>query len=143
MSEELHALAVQTQIAHQALIDQASRVTSTEARREIRNQLDSLRQDFTEKALAVVGVPYPLLLNPSDPDQGVILAIRDSIADTENRLAALAEGEALQRFIVASRSAEAAGPTLPKGPDLKLIVIAAIIIAVAYALGPLLRSVKK
>ncbi len=59
---------------------------------ELRNayieQLDSLRSQFVDRNLKRVGVLFPMFLNRTDPAHAVILAVRDDIGDTRDRLAA-------------------------------------------------------
>ncbi len=102
MNDELTALAEETQQKHAALIDQASKYSTTEARREVRDELDALRQDFTGRALLLTGVAAPYLWQAANPEHAQALAVRDDIADTEERLSRLANGEAFQKSVAAS-----------------------------------------
>src|SRR5687767_163174 len=99
MNEELTDLAQETQRRHAALIAEASRYTSTEARLGVRNDLDALRQDFTSRALAITNVSAPFLWMAENPDHAVALAVRGDIADTEEKLSRLANGEAFQKAL--------------------------------------------
>ena len=99
MNDELLALAEETQRQHAALIERASRLTSVEARSEVRDELLGLRSDFTNKAMELTGVNAPFLWAPANPEHAVAVAVRADIADTEERLARLAAGAALQKII--------------------------------------------
>ena len=59
---------------------------------DLRNQfisnLDALRSAFTDRGLQTVGVPFPILLDRTNPAHAVILAVRDDIADTVSKLQA-------------------------------------------------------
>src|SRR4051812_27055232 len=99
MSDELLELAQETQRKHAALIEQASRRTSSEARVEVRNELEGLRQAFTARALALTQTEAPYLWQAAGPDQAVALAVRADIADTEVRLSRLTDGAAFQKAI--------------------------------------------
>lgn len=59
---------------------------------DLRNQFianfDGLRSAFTDRGLQTVGVAFPMLLDRTNPAHAVILAVRDDIADTRDRLQA-------------------------------------------------------
>ncbi len=99
MNDELIDLAQSTQRRHAELIEQASRYTSTEARVEVRNSLDALQQEFTQRALLLTGVEAPYLWLAENPEHAVAIAVRKDIADTEQRLSMLANGQAFQKLI--------------------------------------------
>ncbi len=99
MNEELLALAEETQARHARLIAEAGRRESLEARSEVRNDLLALRSEFTTQALALTNVEAPFMWSPLDPAHAIALAVRGDIADTEERLARLAAGAALQKVI--------------------------------------------
>src|SRR5690242_11988663 len=99
MNEELTDLAQATQRRHAELIAEAQKRTSTEARVEVRNDLDALRADFTQRALAITGLEAPYLWLPENPDHAVALAVRADIADTEEKLSRLANGAAFQKAL--------------------------------------------
>lgn len=50
--------------------------------------LEGLRTAFTDRTLAMVGISFPMMLDRVNPAHAVILAIRDDIADTRDRLQA-------------------------------------------------------
>lgn len=102
MNDELIDLAQSTQRRHAALIAEAAQRTSIEARVDVRNELDALQQEFTQRALSITGVEAPYLWLPENPDHAVAIAVRKDIVDTEQRLALLANGEAFQKLINAS-----------------------------------------
>lgn len=106
MESDLVKLARETQEKHRELINQVAKFQSIEARREIRNQLEALEQDFTRQALFLTNTSYPLYWDPADPDHAVAIAVRNDIRDTAARLASLAAGEVLQKAIVDSFNAE-------------------------------------
>jgi hypothetical protein len=99
MNDVLVALAEASQRRHAELIAEASRRTSTEARVEVRNELDALRRDFTEHAMALTGVWAPMQWLPENPDHAVAIAVMRDIADTEAQLARLANGEAFNKIL--------------------------------------------
>ncbi len=132
MNEELLALAQETQRQHAALIDRVSRYRTTEARAEVRDELLSLRSDFTQKAMELTGVSAPFMWEPANPEHAVAVAVRGDIADTEARLANLAAGEALQKIIKTDfgYGFRWKMPELP-GPGPVLGVLGAVLIVVA------------
>lgn len=86
-----------TQSMHREMIQHAAEwearqpgILSTDD--DLRNQfianLDGLRTAFTDRGLQAVGVAFPMLLDRSNPAHAVILAVRDDIADTRDRLQA-------------------------------------------------------
>ncbi len=50
------------------------------------DNLDGLRSAFTDRTLGMVGVQFPILLDRTNPAHAIILAVRDDITDTSNRL---------------------------------------------------------
>jgi len=130
MNDELVDLAQATQRRHAELIAEAQRRTSTEARREVRDDLDVLRQEFTAQAMRLTGVNAPYLWLPENPDHAVALAVRRDIADTEEQLSRLANGEAFQKFVVTS-SKDGYGKGGSNPLSLGLGVLGAILILVA------------
>ena len=80
--------------------DMVQRMTDWEARQpgvlstddDLRNQfianLEGLRSAFTDRGLQTVGVAFPMFLDRANPAHAVILAVRDDIADTRDRLQA-------------------------------------------------------
>lgn len=50
--------------------------------------LEGLRSAFVDRGLQITGVPFPLMLDRANPSHAVILAVRDDIADTRDRVQA-------------------------------------------------------
>lgn len=48
--------------------------------------LEGLRTAFTDRNLATVGVSFPFMLDRANPTHAVIIAVRDDIADTRDRI---------------------------------------------------------
>lgn len=119
INPDLLALAQKTQASHQKLIDEARRLTTTEARRSVRNKLDQLQQSFTAQAMELTGVETPSeWAGSTNADYVIAYSVQRDIADTEARLSNLAAGEALQKAIVSSfkydkGSGGPPGPTIP------------------------------
>lgn len=65
--------------------------------------LEGLRSAFTDRALGMVGVSFPLMLDRTDPAQAIIIAVRDDIADTRDRLQAKQTQFALSKQIAEVR----------------------------------------
>lgn len=63
--------------------------------------LEGLRSAFMDRGLEIVGVPFPMMLDRANPAHAVILAIRDDIADTRDRLQANKAQELLGKQIAA------------------------------------------
>ena len=124
-SPSLLSLAADAQAKHAALIDQANANGSGEARLAVRNALEALEQDFTQKALSLTSTTFPYQWSSLDPDQAVALAVRNDILDTEHRLSALANNAVLQKDIVASLNAVSNPnlPNLPKPPDFTVVAV--------------------
>jgi len=129
MNDALTDLAQETQRRHAELIAEANRLQSIEARREVRDSLDQLRQDFTSRALSITGVSAPYLWLPENPDHAVALAVRNDIADTEMRLAALAYNQDLFKTI---RETRPGGPLIPPAPNLEKILMTLGLILIGY-----------
>lgn len=59
---------------------------------DLRNQfianLEGLRSAYVDRGLQIVGVPFPVMLDRANPAHAVIIAVRDDIADTRDRLQA-------------------------------------------------------
>jgi len=60
--------------------------TDADLRTAFVDNLDGLRSAFTDRTLGMVGVQFPILLDRTNPAHAIILAVRDDIADTSNRL---------------------------------------------------------
>ena len=84
-----------TQSLHKEMLQRAIDWETTEPGRmasddDLRNafiaNLDGLRAAFTDRSLQTVGVMFPLMLARANPAHAVILAVRDDIADTRDRL---------------------------------------------------------
>ncbi len=63
-------------------------VTDDDLRNAFIQNLEGLRAAFVDRALQIVGVPFPMMLDRANPAHAVILAIRDDIADTRDQLQA-------------------------------------------------------
>jgi len=50
--------------------------------------LEGLRSAFTDRTLQMVGVTFPMMLDRANPSHAVIVAVRDDLADTRDRLQA-------------------------------------------------------
>lgn len=129
MNDELTDLAQEYQRRHADLIAEANSRTSVEARREVRDSLDALRQEFTERALSITGVSAPYMWRPENPDHAVALAVRNDIADTENRLATLAYNQELAKTI---RETRPGGSLMPPVPNIEKILLTLGLILVGY-----------
>jgi hypothetical protein len=66
--------------------------------------LEGLLSAYTDRALAMVGVAFPLLLSRTDPAQAIIIAVRDDIADTRDRVQAKQTQLALTKQIAAVKA---------------------------------------
>ena len=66
--------------------------------------LEGLRSAFTDRALGMVGVSFPMMLDRTDPAQAVVIAVRDDIADTRDRLQAKQAQVALAKQIAEVRA---------------------------------------
>lgn len=136
MNDELIDVAQEAQRRHAELIAEASRRTSIEARVEVRNDLDALRMEFTQRALSLTGVQAPYLWVPENPDHAVALAVRRDIADTEEQLSRLANGEAFQKILKADAQfgysvfGGGGGGNDGPGPKMALGALAALLIVV-------------
>lgn len=62
--------------------------TDDDLRNAFIENLEGLRSAFTDRALAAAGVAFPMLLDRANPAHAVIIAVRDDIADTRDRLQA-------------------------------------------------------
>jgi hypothetical protein len=131
MSDELTDLAQEYERRHAALIDEANSDLTMDGRRAVRDRLDQLRQEFTERALSITGVDAPYLWRPENPDHAVALAVRNDIADTEMRLAQLAYNQQLFKTIRELRP-DLNGP--PRLPNLDKILMVVAVILVGYAI---------
>lgn len=60
--------------------------TDDDLRNAFIQNLEGLRSAFTDRALRIVGVTFPMMLDRTNPAHAVILAVRDDIADTRDRL---------------------------------------------------------
>lgn len=60
--------------------------TDVGLRLTFQSNLEGLRSAFTDRALAMVGVPFPLMLDRANPAHAILIAVRDDIADTAERL---------------------------------------------------------
>lgn len=130
MNDELIDLAQSTQRRHAELIEKARDFPTYEARLQVRNELDTLRQEFTERALDLTDVRAPYLWLPENPQHAVALAVRNDIADTEMRLANLANNAAFFKLI---KSNYGSGINIPKFPDLDipLGIVGVVLVLVA------------
>jgi len=86
-----------TQSIHREMIQRMSDWETREPGRlntddDLRNafvaNLEGLRSAFTDRTLQMVGVSFPLLLDRANPAHAVIVAVRDDLADTRDRLQA-------------------------------------------------------
>lgn len=89
--------------------------------------LDGLRSAYVDRGLQIVGVPFPMMLDRATPAHAVILAVRDDIADTRDRLQANKAQDLVGKQIaavkislpelLARQTANAASSLLSKGGD--------------------------
>lgn len=60
--------------------------TDDDLRNAFVQNFEGLRSAFTDRTLGIVGVPFPMLLDRANPAHAVIIAVRDDLADTRDRL---------------------------------------------------------
>jgi hypothetical protein len=63
--------------------------------------LEGLLSAYTDRALGMVGVSFPMLLDRTNPAQAIIIAVRGDIADTRDRVQAKQTQLALTKQIAA------------------------------------------
>ena len=115
--------AAQTQ--HQALIDQANAFRNSEARLDVADRINAVRRDFMGKALLIVGVPFPFMLNSEVQDQAYIIAINDDFEDTLTTLRGLAANQTLAKTIESTAFDPFSGPGDALSNGLKAVANAA------------------
>lgn len=135
---EIQALARQAQSTHQALIGEANRRTSAEARRDVMEDLKWVRDDFTNKAMPLVEATWPWQLDPMNPEDAVIIAVRNDFNDTISRIRALRDQQTLQKRISELKEATVALPSAPAagnllGDLLKAVLVGLIVFVVVQA----------
>lgn len=101
--------------------------TDDDLRNAFIQNLEGLRTAFTDRTLQMVGVPFPMMLDRANPAHAVILAIRDDIADTrdklQNRQAQYLLGKQIAEVkislpeMLARQTANAASSLLSKGGE--------------------------
>jgi hypothetical protein len=67
------------------------------------SNLEGLRSAFTDRSLQTVGVMFPASLDRSNPAHAVILAVRDDIADSRDRIQAGKAQELVGKQVAAAK----------------------------------------
>jgi len=138
-SDMIVSLAVDAQRQHADLIEEANRRTSSEARFEIQDQLNSVRRSFMASALSVLGLVYPMQLNPlQSEDHALVVAINDDFEDSIAQLKALRDQGTLYKTVKAVTASPFSSVTLPsvEPSELPWWVWVVGLLAVAAAFRP-------